>query len=284
MKLGSSMRRRRSRERGAGGLTRFLALGLVLLALGFAGGYFLATEAFFPAPEPPEELSEIPELRGSSQGDAEGRIRDAGLILAGVDSLAHPTLESGAVVGQSPLPGQLAEPGDSVRLTVSLGPENRPVPDVYRVRGDRARAVLEATGFRVEVDTVESERPRGTVLGLEPEPGTELRLPGEVRLTLSRGPRRIAMPLLVGLTEEEAVSRLDSLGLAVADVATRFHFGLDQGIVLDQEPDAGTMLERGTAVSIVVGSRGSAGNIPQSKTVELAGIPGRSRLHHARLQ
>lgn len=286
MKLGSSLRRRRSREEGSGGLARFVLLGLVILALGFGGGYFLATEALFPAPEPPDELTEVPDLRGLARREAEERIREVSLVLAGVDSVGHPTLPGGTVVGQSPVPGQLTEAGDSVRVTVSLGAQERPVPDVYRVRGDRARSVLEATGFRVEVDSVESDRPRGTVLALEPEPGTEVTLPGEVRLTFSLGPPRIQMPLLLGLTEEDAVMRLDSLGLAVAEVATRFRFGLDQGIVIDQEPDAGTMLDRGTAVRIVVGSRGgSAGNIPPSKSVEVAGIPGDSpHIAHARFQ
>lgn len=285
MKLGSSLRRRRSRERGAGGMTRFVLLGLVVLALGFGGGYFLATEALFPAPEPPEELAEVPDLRGLGLGAAEERIGELGFVLAGVDSVGHPTLSPGAVVGQSPVPGQLAEAGDSVRVTVSLGAQERPVPDVYRVRGDRARAVLEATGFRVEVDSVESGQPRGSVIGLEPEPGTDVTLPGEVRLTVSLGPPRVQMPLLLGLTEEEALSRLDSLGLAAAEVETRFRFGLDQGIVIEQEPEAGAELERGTAVRIVVGSRGgSAGNIPPSKAVEFAGISGDSPREHPRFQ
>lgn len=285
MKLGSSLRRRRSREEGAGDTTRFILLGLALLALGLGGGYLLATEALFPAPAPPAELREVPDVHGLQRPEAEERIRDVSLVLSGVDSVGHPTLAAGTVVGQSPIPGQVAEPGDSVRLTVSLGPEERPVPDVFRVRGDRARAVLEATGFRVEVDSVDSEQPRGRVVGLEPEPGTEVTLPGEIRLTISLGPPRVEMPLLLGLQEEEALNRLDSLGLSVAEVATRFRFGLDQGIVIEQEPDAGTMLERGTAVRIVVGTRGAAkGNIRTPESVEPPGISGNSPREHAQSQ
>ncbi|MFP3947605.1 MAG: PASTA domain-containing protein, partial [Longimicrobiales bacterium] len=199
------------------------------------------------------------------------------LVPVAVDSVSHPGLAAGTIVGQRPVPGQQVLPGDSLRLTMSLGPESRPVPDVYRVRGDRARAVLEATGFTVVPDSVESEYPRGTVLTLEPEAGTEVTLPGEVRVTVSLGPPQVEMPLLLGLEEEEALNHLDSLGLVVGEVATRFRFGLDQGLVIEQEPDPGTMVERGAPVSIVVGRRGTTfGNIPRSESVESPDITGDS--------
>lgn len=277
MKLGSSLRRRRGRERGVGGSLKRAAIGLLIVALGFGGGYFLATEIFFPAPELPDELSRVPDLRGLDRGRAAEQVRNLGLILSDVDSVSHPTLPRGRVVGQSPVPGQMAAPGDSLRMTLSLGPEERPVPDVFRVRGDRAIAVLQATGFRVGVDSVESQRPRGMVLSLEPDPGTNVTLPGEVRVTISLGPPRVSMPLLLGLSDDEALSRLDSLGLAVSEVETRFRFELEEAMVIGQEPDPGTMVERGTAVRITVGSRGGTlGNIPPSGSVETPGIPGDS--------
>lgn len=277
MKLGSSLRRRRGRGRDYRALGRAVGILVLVLAAGFGGGYLLSTELLFPAPEPPEGLVEVPDLRGLERDEAITTAREAGFALAEIDTLRHPTVAAGAVVGQSPVGGQEAMPGDSLRLTVSLGPERRPVPDVFRLRGVGAVAVLEATGFDVEVDSVESPQPRGTVVELDPEPGTDLALPGEVRLTLSLGPSEVEMPLLLGLTEEEALVRLDSLGLSVAEVATRFRFGLDQGVVIDQEPEPGVSLERGSAVRIVVGRRGAAsGNIPPSESVERAGITART--------
>jgi len=65
----------------------------------------------------------------------------------------------------------------------------------------------------------------------------------------------VEMPLLLGLREEEAVGILDSLGLALSEVETRFRFGRDQGLVVEQEPPATTLVERGSAVRLVVGRR-----------------------------
>ncbi len=64
------------------------------------------------------------------------------------------------------------------------------------------------------------------------------------------------MTLLVGLTHEEALEVLDSLGLVVSEVETRFRFGMDQGRVVEQLPAAESMVEQGSAVRLVVGRRG----------------------------
>jgi serine/threonine-protein kinase len=125
-----------------------------------------------------------------------------------------------------------------------------------RLRGDRAQTVLEASGFPVVVDSIESELPRGSVVAMEPEAGTEATIPREIILTVSMGPPMVEMPLLLGLQEEQALAIADSLGLSVAEVETRFRFGRDQGLVVEQEPPATTLVERGAAIRLVVGRRG----------------------------
>jgi serine/threonine-protein kinase len=91
---------------------------------------------------------------------------------------------------------------------------------------------------------------------MDPEAGTETTIPQEILLTVSMGPPMVEMPPLLGLSEEEALAVLDSLGLEVESVETRFRFGRDQGLVVEQEPSESTMVERGSAVRLVVGRRG----------------------------
>ncbi|MFC1791876.1 PASTA domain-containing protein [Gemmatimonadota bacterium] len=274
MKLGGSIRRRRAggkkkaagskKEKvgGVGGRLSFLLNPRVLWTfgalsvLGFGGGYLASTRVLFPAPPPPGDLVPVPDLSGASLPEASGSLAAAGLVLGSVDSLNHPAQRVGRILGQSPLPGQLSLVGDTVWVAMSTGPESRPVPDVLRLRADRAQVVLEASGFRVFVDSVASPIPRGGVVGMDPEPGTEAMVPQEIRLTVSLGPPMVEMPLLLGLQEEQARSVLDSLGLVVGAVETRFLFGRDQGLVVEQEPPATTSLQRGSAVRIVVGRRG----------------------------
>ena len=261
MKLGSSLRRRRGGGRKWGETVekdplRLAGLATAIAAVAFCIGYLLATRLLFPAPETPDDLIAVPELRGMERQAALERIREEGLVPGAVDSIRHPTTPAGRVLGQSPLPGQYAVPAGSVRVTVSRGPERRAVPDVYRLRSRHARTVLEATGFEVELDSVDHALPKGSVVTVEPEPGTEVAVPSEVKLTVSLGPPMVEMPLLLGLEETEAEAVLDSLGLVVSQKEERFRFGRDQGIVLEQDPPATTMVERGSAVRLVVGRRG----------------------------
>ena len=280
MRLGGSRRRRRKAGRGNPWWARFISRssgeeserkegwwrfltnprmlgGIVLLGVvGFTGGYLISTRVVYPLPPPPGDLASVPNLLKQLPSEVADTLRRLGLALNAVDSLNHPTILEGRIVGQSPLPGQLSLVGDTVDVTLSTGPEQRPVPDVLRLNADRARTILETSGFIVSVDSVDADDPRGEVVGMAPEPGSEATIPAEVRLSVSLGPPEFEMPLLLGLSEEEAVSVLDSLGLVVGEVETRFRFGRDQGLVVEQAPPARSMVQGGSSVRLVVGRRG----------------------------
>jgi serine/threonine-protein kinase len=240
---------------------------LVLIALGMAlGGYglgwLLATQGLFPAPPPPGDMYVVPDLYGSDIPGATRLIQDAGLSLGLVDAFRHPSADSGRVVGQHPLPGQLARPGDSVRVSVSLGVQQRPVPDVSQLRGDRAREELEASGFTVTLDSVQDDQPRGAVVSIDPAPGTRVAVPGEVRLVLSIGPPQVPMPSLMGMEEAGARDTLTALGLLVTRVDEISSTGPESNRVIAQDPQAGQLVLRGSEVRITVIRR-----IPRTDTI-----------------
>ncbi len=145
--------------------------------------------------------------------------------------------------------------GDTIRLTASLGPVRRPVPDVVRLSISSARNVLEASGFTVAVDSLEDVLPAGQVFEILPEAGTEVDLPMEVRIAMSTGPPLVAMPFLLGIEQANAEAMLDSLGLVISEIITRFRFGRDQGRVVAQDPAADSLVAPGSPVSLVVGRR-----------------------------
>jgi serine/threonine-protein kinase len=268
MKLGGSLERTRGRRRwvrppdteGGAPSVHFdrkllLTVGGLIVA-GWLVGYVLSTRVLFPAPPPPGDLFEVPDVRGLGVASARELLAGSGLTLGQIDPLPHPSVPEEIILGQSPLPGQVARPETPVRVTVSLGPQRRSVPDVRGLAEDRARIVLETSGFLVRTESAESEEPRGRIIDVSPAPGEQLVLPGQVRLVVSLGPPVITMPLVLGLLEEEATVLLDSLGLVVSDVEEVFRFGRDQGIVVEQEPASDVELQRGSSVSLKVGRRG----------------------------
>ncbi|MDZ7780676.1 MAG: PASTA domain-containing protein [Gemmatimonadota bacterium] len=272
MKLGGSLKRsRKNRAKSQAGegragwglewLNRRTVAGIAGLAvLGWLVGYLVATRAVFPAPPPPGDMFEVPDLRGADVSTARERLAGANLELGPIDSIAHPTVPAERVVGQSPLPGQSMLPDSPVRVTVSLGPQTRAVPDVRGLGMEQAIVVLEASGFVVRTDSAESETSRGRVIEVSPEPDSIVALPAEVEVVMSTGPPSVSMPLVLGLEESEAIATLDSLGLVVSEVREVFRFGRDQGIVVEQEPAADTELRRGAEVILSVGRRGGTGN------------------------
>ena len=271
MKLGGSLaRRRRSRRdksrgpiaeasngrRGQRGYSRLWFSVQMLALVAWFGGYLMTTQFIFPTPPPPGDLFEVPDIRGGGLATARERLMGAGLILGEIDSLLHPSVPEALIIGQSPLPGQVLRPESQVRVTVSLGPQLRSVPDVLGLTEDRAQVVLASSGFLVSKDTVEADLPRGNVLEVFPPPDTVIPLPAEILMIVSTGPALVAMPLVLGLDREEALILLDSLGLMVSEIEEVFRFGRDQGVVVEQEPASEMELERGTEVRLKVGMSG----------------------------
>lgn len=239
-----------------------LVLATATLALvGWMFGYGVATQIFFPAPPSQGDLFEVPDLQGVGLASAAERLAGAGLALGAVDSLQHPTAGAGVVLGQSPLPTQVAPPETAVRVTVSTGPQTRAIPDVRQIEGERARTVLESSGFVVSVDSTRADAPRGQVVRMLPEPDQVVAIPSRVRITVSTGPPIVVVPLLLGVAQEEAVEMLEELGLVVSEVEEVFRFGRDQGVVVEQEPAADTEIEQGGAVRLKVGRRGVGGEL-----------------------
>jgi beta-lactam-binding protein with PASTA domain len=250
----SSVPRRVGKVGLAGSKLVGAVVGIAVIGGGF--GYLVSTQVLFPAPPPPRDLFEVPDLRGMGLATAGERLAGANLEMGIVDSLRHPSVAAGLILGQSPLPTQVATPETLVRITISMGPQMRSVPDVLRLDESRARVVLETSGFVVSVDTAEADAPRGRVIEVSPSPDSIVALPGQVRLVVSTGPPVVPMPLVLGLEQLEAEALLDSLGLVVTDVQEVFRFGRDQGIIVEQEPLADTELQRGSGVRLKVGIRG----------------------------
>ncbi|HEX3813135.1 MAG TPA: PASTA domain-containing protein [Mycobacteriales bacterium] len=92
---------------------------------------------------------DVPEVGGASQGDATTTLQNAGLKVAVTQEFSD-TVQQGLVISQEPSSGQVGR-GDTVRLTVSKGPELIQVPDVTRMSVKQATRELRAKGFKVQV-------------------------------------------------------------------------------------------------------------------------------------
>lgn len=140
-----------------------------------------------------------------------------------------------------------------VTLTVSSVPGSAKVPSTAGQTQEEATEALEAAGFQVSVERLNSESVEpGLVIHSEPGGGSTATKGSTVVLFVSRGPKLTKVPVLVGVQREAAVQRLRSRGLE-ASIAEE-ESSSPQGQVIQQSPDAGTRVEPRSAVAIVVSS------------------------------
>jgi len=211
-------------------------------------------------------MVDVPDLSMLSLSEVERYLATANLAVGTIDSLHHPVIPAEHVIGQSPLPGQLAEPGTGIWVTKSLGPQIRSVPDLVGIGSEAATVLLQGSGFGVVFDTVASNQESGQVVETHPPAHTELPLPNLVVMTVSKGPPPIPMPQIAGMMRDDAILLLDSLGLVVADIDEVFQFGADLNRVIHQEPVAGTEVKRGERVRLTVSWDGRLTYPPHSPT------------------
>jgi eukaryotic-like serine/threonine-protein kinase len=140
-----------------------------------------------------------------------------------------------------------------VTLTVSSGPGSAKVPSVAGEGEEEATRKLEAAGFEAAVERVNSDSvAAGTVIRSEPGGGQTATKGSTVTLFVSRGPKLIGVPVVVGSQRETAVQRIRSRGLEAS--VSEEESPEPKGRVIRQSPDAGSKVEPGSTVAIVVSS------------------------------
>ncbi|NIN71842.1 MAG: PASTA domain-containing protein [Gemmatimonadetes bacterium] len=214
-------------------------------------GYLVAVLFVFPPHNVAADLRRVPDLVGRTVEEARRRTEREDLALE--EALAiHHAQPLGTVVAQEPLAGQMARPGSVLRVTTSLGPPERPVPDVVGLSREQAEMILLQAGFEVEVTRLDASADVGQVVGVRPAPGTPVVLPGEVRLLVSAGASSVQIPDLAMQSVTEAEATLRRLGLRLGEVLEDSASLAAPGTVLGQSPVAGESAARGASVSVTV--------------------------------
>lgn len=232
---------------------------------GFTAGFVVIMLIFFPG-FGRSPIVTVPDLRGQPMRQAQRTLNGLGLEIARGGALANPRIRAGAVLVQSPLPGQEVTRGSEVRVVLSAGPERHRVPPIAGLSLREARTLLERYGFTVALRRVVSDREEGTFMGMRPAAGTMATVPGVVTITLSSGPPKLLVPDLVSLPLGDAEARLRALGFHLGRVSYDPSSPITAGSVAAQRPAAGDSLRRGSAVGVTLA--GADPNPPPPAPVE----------------
>ena len=199
-----------------------------------------------------EEMVAVPYVVALQQAQAVDQIEGKGLV-ANVRRVPNSDVPEGEVFAQQPTQGDRVEEGSVVTIQVSSGKPEVSIPDVVGQSRDSAVAELTQAGLDFRVVEVNSEREVGTVTGQQPGAGTVVVEGTTVRINVSSGPRPIQIPSVVNIPYDRAAAELQEAGFDVARVDV--DSDLPVGVVVSQDPVAGTESSKGTTITLSV-SRG----------------------------
>ena len=158
------------------------------------------------------EITEVPDVVGLSLEDASRALSDAGLSMSdSVEEEESSADSTGRVTQQNPPAGSQLSRGSRVTVTVGTGPRMIRVPsNLVGQDIEDVRSTLDAMGFDVQVENVDSTETDGQVLSVSDE-GNEIPADSTVTVRVSNG-QLIVTPDLVRQTPEEAEEALRDAG------------------------------------------------------------------------
>jgi serine/threonine-protein kinase len=144
-----------------------------------------------------------------------------------------------------------------VLLRALLAEQQRParveVPRVIGFPLEQAESVLVNEGLEVgDISREFSDEPRGIVIDQDPPPGRSVLEGAQVDLVVSKGPRPVEVPELIGMTVDEARAALEAVGLVLGSETPQETAEFEPGVIVDQFPEPEDLVRPGTPVDVVV--------------------------------
>ena len=223
-----------------------LALAILLIVLAVSG--ILAGQQ-----------ADVPRVVGKQLVQARATLERAGFEVK--ETRVRSLAEFDRVLEQDPDAGEEAKEGSTVTLEVSDGPGKVSVPSVENLPQERAVRELNKVDLKVNLDSEPSENVRkGVALRTVPKEGTEVDRGTRVRLFVSSGPEQVTIPDVTGVSREAAEAELRDEGLRVSVEERESDEPEDR--VIQQNPSAGTRVDSGTRVTIVVSTGEEKVDVP----------------------
>lgn len=142
------------------------------------------------------------------------------------------------------------------------GKDEPPAPELVTVPSlqglDQAGVTSALTNAGLKADIGEpvahDEIAKGTFVSSDPQEGAEVEKGSTVTVHFSSGPGEIAVPDVANLTQDAARKMIEAAGLSVANVSTEDVPKKGKDTAIGTEPAAGTKVEAGSSVKLIIAS------------------------------
>lgn len=200
---------------------------------------------------------EVPDVTNMAQADAVEKIEDAGLKVGDIDEQPSNSVKEGNVIRTLPEKNMNVKSWATIGLVVSTGAGLTTVPDVTGTSYSKAKNKLERLGFTVTKRTEADNAPKNEVLDQSVTAGKKVDAASTtIILTVSAGEKveqtaEISVRDLSGYTLKSAQDYADENKLKLTSTED-YSDTVDKGQIISQNPAAGTKLQEGATISVVV--------------------------------
>lgn len=206
-----------------------------------------------------DEVS-VPDLRGYDIDNARDTFTDFEIVVKDYETSS--VYAEGVILEQDIAHGNEIKTGGQIGVTVSSGSTVTVMPDLIGMTQIEAEAALnkisDQVTFTVKIVNVESTGDENRILSTSPQEGEPIHDGAAVtlRISIKTAEETADMPNVVGMSQAQAVARIEALGLKVA-VKEVENSTVPAGEVVFQNYNEGSALAKGTEITIHV-SKGPA--------------------------
>lgn len=191
------------------------------------------------------------DLASKDPSEATSVLESLTLIVTGTREVFDELVPIGKVVSTNPVGGTSVKRETSVSLLVSKGPAPVAVPPIVGTLITDATTALTELGLTAEtVQENFDDSVAGTILSIDPAPGTLVPKETVIKVTLSKGPVLVDVPNVVGMDVATATATLEAAGFQVKAVNKLSVAILNK--VYSQKPAAGSKAPKGSVITVEI--------------------------------
>jgi len=247
-------------DRGPSRTGWYVAAGL-LAAIVVAVGVFALFKVLNKKDPAPATLVTVPHVVDQPLAEAKKLLADKGLVA--IDDPKPTDKVAIGVVWAQEHDGEQVAPGTSIKLTFNPDPGKVTLPNLLNPPQPKDQAAKALTDLGLQVvfkDAPSPDQPVGTVIAMDPAAGQVA--PGStVTLTVSSGKEQAVIPNVATQDPVAASNLLGTQGFTVTQ-AQEANDTIPVGLVIRTDPPAGTKVDKGSPVKLVVSSGAAPVPIP----------------------
>lgn len=259
-------------------LIYFIAQAAGIIKFGSSKDDTTPTPTATPTEAVAEDTVDVPNIVGMTPETAQETANQFNLGITKTGEEASDEYPEGSIIRQEPEAGTAVDKNTTINYVVSTGSNQVTIPDVVNHTLSEAQQMLSELG----INNIQVERQNsadisvGNVISVEPGVGSGVALDAAVTLTVSTGSstEQVTVPSVVGYSEEDATSILQSAGLTVTTKKGTSN-NVAIGEVMSQDPKGGSEVTQGTEVTLTInsdeeddntGDAGDTGTTPDPST------------------